>query len=178
MKDQEIGGHLAPETFIDLAEGVPVEASHRLHVERCEGCRGELEELRRTLALLNAVEQLDSGEADVPATRPRARGLGLWLVAAAAILVALVVSYPKVRPEGVLAESNGAGAPTESLLPPTEGDEAFQLLLALTEELDGSDVLADETGGTGLVLREIDELTPEERGILLERLAEEMRSSS
>ena len=187
MNDREADQHLTPEICIDLLDGAPVEASHRLHVERCDACRRELDELTGTLTLLSSAEESEViGVAGPEDIRPRGKGLGVWLVAAAAFLVALVLIYPTVRPDGWsdgrpeawMSEQDSIVSEPEGPLLPVERDEAFQLLLALSDEVAGSEAMAFERGEADAVPSAIDELTPEERGFVLERLTEEMRSSS
>ena len=187
MNDRGADQHLTPEIYIDLLDGAPVEASHRLHVERCDACRRELDELTGTLTLLSSAEEREViGIAGPEEIRPRGKGLGMWLVAAAAFLVTVVLIYPTVKPDGWsdgrpdawMSERNSIVSEPEGLLLPAERDEAFQLLLALTDEVAGSEAMAFVGEETDFVLSAIDELTPEERGLVLKRLAEEMRSST
>ena len=97
--------HLTPEISVDFLDGGPVDASHRLHLERCDECRQEIDKLTSTLTLLRSAEEREfirvGGSEEI---RPRGKGLGMWLVAVAACLVAVVLIYPTVRPDG---SSNG-----------------------------------------------------------------------
>ena len=186
MNEKVAGQHLTPEISIDFLDGAPVDASHRLHLERCDACRREIDERTSTLTLLRSAEERElirvPGSEEI---RPRGKGLGMWLVAAAACLVALVLLYPTMRPDGW---SNGRSDAWMSqrdsivsepdLLLPAEGDEALQLLLKLSDAVAGFEAMAFEALEIDVVPSAIDELTPEERGFVLERLAEEMRSSS
>ncbi len=147
----------------------------------------ELDELTGTLTLLSSAEEREViGIAGPEEIRPRGKGLGMWLVAAAAFLVTVVLIYPTVKPDGWsdgrpdawMSERNSIVSEPEGLLLPAERDEAFQLLLALTDEVAGSEAMAFVGEETDFVLSAIDELTPEERGLVLKRLAEEMRSST
>ena len=186
MSENLSGQHLTPQICIDFLDGIPVDASHRLHLERCHACRQEIDELTSTLTLLRSAEKREfnrvSGSEEI---RPRGKGLGVWLVAAAACLVAFVFLYPTVRPDGWsnrqpnawMSQRDSIVSEPELLLP-AEGDEALQLLLKLSDAVAGSEAMAFEVAEIDGVPSAIDELTPEERGFVLERLAEEMRSSS
>lgn len=159
--------HLSPEAFVDVIDGAPVDASWRQHLESCERCRRELDELRETLSLFNA-----ETSAPAPASPPRG-STPRWVAVAAAVLVTVLGGYwfslDREVPQP-LAES-------EELLPPIDEDEEFQLLLALSNAVD------DDLPEVGNVVDDalaIDpsRLTPEEQELLVEQLTEEMRSSS
>jgi hypothetical protein len=187
MNDREADQHLTPEICIDLLDGAPVEACHRLHASRCDTCRRGIDELTDTLTLLRSAEEREvTGVTGREEIGSRGKGFGVWLVAAAAFLVALVLIYPTVRPDGWsdgrpeawMSERDASVTEPEGLLLPVERDEAFQLLLVLSDEVAGSEAMGFEREETDAVFSAIDELTPEERGFVLEQLTEEMRSIS
>ena len=155
--------------FVDFLDSAPVDASHRQHLAGCEHCRAELDELRGTLLLLSPSET-PSSEAD-----GRNRHWLSWVAAATAAFVATAgvywgfdVSEP-VAPQAV---------EIEEILPPLEQDAEFQLLLVLTdalgEEWDFEEASALESE-TGL---DPGDWTAGERRRFVEKLTEEMRSSS
>ena len=166
--------HLTPEIFIDVAEGSPVDASRRQHLEHCSECRQELEQLEETLAILHD---------DVGAAAPAAsavRQLRWWLATPATIAIAVSALYwMSLDRSGTGAASAREGA-VEDLLPPVEQDQEFQLLLALSgamdeeEEEDISGAASPSFEGFPL---DASGLTPNERQRFVEELAEAMRSS-
>lgn len=168
MSDQHGAKHLTPEAFVDMIDGTPVEASWRQHLESCERCRRELDELRGTLSLLST-----DTSAPAPTLPPRRRPVPGWMAVAAAVLFAALGGYWL----SVDRELPGPAADAEELLPPIDEDEEFQLLLAL------SNAVEDDLPEVGSVVDDelaLDpsRLTPEEQELLVERLTEEMRSSS
>ena len=161
--------HLAPEVFVDLLDAAPVDASHRQHLAECQLCRAELEELRGTLSVLIPSDG-PSSEAD-----GRKRHWLRWVAAAAAAIVATASVYWGFD----VSEPVGSRAVAiEELLPPLERDAEFQLLLALTDAL-GEEWDSEEVSGyeseTGL---DPGDWTAGERRRFVEKLAEELRSSS
>jgi len=162
--------HLPPEIFIDVAEGSPVDASRRQHLEHCAECRQELEQLEETLAILHH----DVGAA-APAVRQRLRW---WLATAATIAIAVSALYwMSLDRSGTGAVAAREGA-VEELLPPVEQDQEFQLLLALSGALDEEEEIsgAASLSFEGFPL-DASDLTPTERQRFVEELAEAMRSS-
>ena len=168
--------HLTPEIFIDVAEGSPVDASRRQHLEHCSECRQELEQLEETLVILH-----DDVGAAAPAVRQRLRW---WLATAATIAVAVSALYwMSLDRSGTGAASARKGA-VEDLLPPVEQDQEFQLLLALSRAVDEEEEEEDEDeirGAASLSFEgfplDASGLTPTERQRFVEELAEAMRSS-
>ena len=160
--------HLAPEVFVDFLDAAPVDASHRQHLAGCERCRAELDELRGTLLLLSPSET-PSSEAD-----GRNRHWLSWAAAAAALVATASVYWGFDVSEPVAPQA----VAIEEILPPLEQDAEFQLLLALTdalgEEWDSEEASAFESE-TGL---DPGDWTAGERRRFVEKLAEELRSSS
>jgi len=162
--------HLSPEAFVDVIDGVPVDASWRQHLESGERCRRELDGLRETLSLLDVNAETS---APAPGTVPRRGPAPRWVAVAAAVLVTALGGYWL----SLDRESPPPSAESDELLPPIDEDEEFQLLLALSNSVD------DDLPEVGSVVDDelaIDpsRLTPEEQELLVERLTEEMRSSS
>ena len=168
---QSENGHLAPEAFVDLLEGAPVEASHRLHLDRCDRCRRELHELQETLALAKMGDVLGTGTEVAPKRR---RPFVVWLAAAAAVALVFVGAHEL----DVVGRLQRPGeAPAEALLPPVDQDDAFQLLLALSREAEAwPPEGAGAAVGPDFPLPE--ELSPDERERLLQALAEELEGGS
>lgn len=157
--------HLTPELFIDVAEGAPVDASRRQHLENCSECRQELAQLEQTLAILH-----DDLGAAAPSARHRLRW---WFATAAAIAVAVSALYWTNHEQ---SPTSAEVSEAEQLLPPAEQDQEFQLLLALSgamdEDLDGPASWSFEE-----FRLDAGALTPTERQRFVEELAEAMRSS-
>lgn len=170
MSREHDANHLSPEAFVDVIDGAPVDASWRQHLASCERCRGELEELRETLSLLDANAETSAAAAASPPRRGPTRG---WVAVAAAVLLIALGGYWL----SVNRELPGPSADSEELLPPIDEDEEFQLLLALSNAVGDN---LPEVGG--LVDDELaldpSRLTPEEQELLVEQLTEEVRSSS
>lgn len=170
MTSKKENGHLSPEVFVDVVEGVPVDASWQQHLSACPACQEELGELEQTLSLLN-----EDTETVLPTTEParEPRGLPAWMVTAAAALVAAVGLY-------WLAVERDASTPTsvelEELLPPVEEDEEFQFLIAVSGAAD-EDLVEIAAPVFDSFALDPQRLTPGERQLFVERLTEEMRSS-
>ena len=162
--------HLAPEVFVDFLDAAPIDASHRQHLAACEHCQAELDELRGTLLLLSPSET-PSSEAD-----GRNRHWLSWAAAAAA--AALVATASVYRGLDVSEPVAPHAVAIEEILPPLEQDAEFQLLLVLTdaldEEWDSEEASAFESE-TGL---DPGDWTAGERRRFVEKLTEELRSSS
>ena len=165
--------HLTPEIFIDVAEGSPVDASRRQHLEHCSECRQELEQLKETLAILH--DDVGAAAPAAPAVRQRLRW---WLATAATIAIAVSALYwMSLDRSGTGAASARKGA-VEDLLPPVEQDQEFQLLLALSGAMDEEEDISGAASPSfeGFPL-DASGLTPTERQRFVEELAEAMRSS-
>lgn len=167
MTNERHTSHLPPEVFVDVLEGSPVDASWRQHLETCKACGEEVEELKRTLALLDADAAI---AAPTLAPAPR-RWASSWVAAAAAVLAAVSIGY-----WGFIEKERVAPAAldAEELLPPVDDDDAFQLLLALSGAVDEDITESMAMDEVGL---DPGRLTPEEQQRFVERLEEEMRSS-
>jgi hypothetical protein len=165
MENRSSNHHLDPETFVDLLEGAPVDASHRQHLGRCEECRRELEDLRETLALLESEDEGKQGS--VPARRFRY----LWWAAAAAVLVAALASLSRNGPVPEATE-------LESLLPPIEEDSDYRLLLSISLETADAEVVLDAVEASTPFASDPVELPPDERTRIAEEILRMLRSRS
>jgi hypothetical protein len=180
MKDDEPGiDHLTPELFVDLLEGGPVAASRRQHLDRCAACREELAELSAALALVKSADPVDAvvpgpaAGSSRAASPSRLRRWIPWLSAAALLAMALLLA----RDSGRVVSREGDEGAIDALLPSVEQDADFQILRALSEEL-GEEALFDELYDAGPIPSDLSDLTPAERGNLLDRLAEDLKARS
>lgn len=162
--------HLTPELFIDVAEGLPVDASGRQHLENCSECRQELEQLEQTLAILHD----DVGTAAPPVRQT----LRWWLATAAAIAISVSALYWMDLDRSGTAPASAQVGAVEDLLPPMEQDQEFQLLLALAGAMDEGEEISGVASPPfeGFPL-DASGLTPTERQRFVEELTEAMRSS-
>jgi len=177
----KVSRHGSPEALVDLSEGLPVDAAVRQHVESCEACSRQVEELRIALALTRESRppepDADYWEGFVPRLRARTAGehrrpahprrQRTWLAAAAAVAALVVVAF-LVRDVGRTRET-GIVASQYTLLPPTAEDEDFQVLVALAD-LAGSEADWESIGAELTSRLDLSALTPEEQRQLLERL--------
>lgn len=174
--------HVSPESLLDLAEGLPVDAALRGHVQRCADCSGRLEELRAALVSAREapVEEPDPAywESFLPRLRARIRreeraagtrrAAGLAAAAAVAALALVAVSV-RMR-EGVPAPGAAPSPAAITLLPPVADDEDFELLMDLVELAD-SDLDWDELDPLLGSPLDVSSLDAEEREALFERLS-------
>ena len=161
--------HLTPEVFVDFLDAAPVEASHRQHLAGCEHCRAELDELRGTLSLLTP------SETAIPEAGGRKRAWLPWVAAAAAALVATAGVY---RVFDVSEPAAPQAVAFEEILPPLERDAEFQLLLVWTDAL-GEEWYSEEVSAfESEIGLDPGDWTAGERRRFVEKLAEELRSSS
>jgi hypothetical protein len=131
--------HPPPDVLVDFAEGAVVDIVWREHIARCGHCSAEVEDLKRTLALVSHVEVPEPGaeywngfgsrlKERVRRKERIGRPMGRWLwpAAVAAILVAAIWIgkdwIPSPPPDTV-----------DTVLPPAEEDPEFQLLLSMAE---------------------------------------------
>ena len=161
--------HLTPEVFVDFLDAAPVEASHRQHLAGCEHCRAELDELRGTLSLLTPSETARSEAGG------RKRPWLPWVAAAAAALVATAAVY---RGFDVSEPAAPQAVAFEEILPPLERDAEFQLLLVWTDAL-GEEWYSEEVSAfESEIGLDPGDWTAGERCRFVEKLTEELRSSS
>ncbi len=162
--------HLAPEVFVDLLEAAPVDASHRQHLAACEHCRAELDELRGTLLLLSP-----SGTPSSVADGRHRHWLSWAAAAAAAALVATVGVYWGFDVSESVAPQ---AAEIVEILPPLEQDAEFQLLLVWTDALGEEWDVEEASAFESETVLDPGDWTAEERRRFVEKLVEELRSSS
>jgi hypothetical protein len=167
MPDRISEEHVSPETFVDLLEGAPVDASHRQHLARCQDCRRELEELERTLSVLRT----DAG-AELPAVPARRWQRTVFWAGAAAVLALVLVSQPRNPSDG------SASTEAEQFLPDIDEDPEYRVLLAISLETEDSEVVLDAVHFSEPFSPDLYELTPSERRSLAEELVRLLRSRS
>jgi hypothetical protein len=169
MSDRSDSGHLTPELFVDVLDGTPIDVSHKQHLEQCGHCRAELDELRGTLALITP------NEAASLTADSRKRLWVRWLAAAAALLIATLGVYWRLDVSGEAAPN---AAEIEAMLPPIEQDGEFQVLLTVAEGLDAEWDFDEPSAFESDIGLDPGEWTAAERRRFVEKLAEELRSSS
>jgi hypothetical protein len=184
--------HLSSREFVDAVEGV-LAADRRVHLESCDACRRDVDDLRRVLSDVERTsevpepsplfwqhfsERVRHATSEEPVPAPRGWWAGAWrpLVAAAAgvVVLALVVtprSTPDVVPPAVPVTESAAAiddAPAD--------DGTWDLLagIASTSGLAWEDVqqVARPRPGTADAL--ISTLTPAERAELARMLRAEI----
>jgi hypothetical protein len=146
MKEEE-SLHAPPDVLVDIAEGAVVEARWKEHVDQCESCSEEVENLEETLALAGRIEAPETGDEYWRGFDSRLneriqkegevrRRVSRWMWAAAAAAIVVVVlwtswdAYAPMSPPPEIAES---------VLPPADEDVEFQVLLSIAELVNGEE---------------------------------------
>lgn len=185
---KKVERHAPPEALVDLSEGLPVEAAVRQHVDACEVCSSQVEELRSALALARQTQpsEPEAGywEGFVPRLRSRIaseevrkrRQLPRWTWLASAAAVAALASLGFLFRDVVLAPDTGSLALEQTILPPAAEDEDFQVLVAMADLVDPEEDW--ESLGAELTSRiDLSSLSLEEQHLLLQRLRQALEEN-
>jgi hypothetical protein len=186
-------GHLGEEALIDLMEGV-ADAGARAHASSCLHCRARLEQAAAGLELASEAdvpepsplfwdafrrrvdERIVSGDREPAWKRLAVRSMAPWLAAAAVLVAAAAVTFPRGPAAGTAATPAAPVLPAWSALPAGE-DVGLEMLAAVVPGNTGLGPLT-ECDGMGDCLAEAAALSEEDSLALADALQRELEAQS
>jgi hypothetical protein len=138
--------HASIDHLLSLRDGQPVDAATAAHVEQCQRCASELNNLRETRARLQSLPQLDAPSSfqeiqramTRPVTAPR-RIVSARLVAGLAFLTLTTIFFVALRDETTPPLAERRTAPAEDQAQPQDPVENARVpeLVAQSQHLEG-----------------------------------------
>lgn len=181
--------HLDDERLMKAIDG-PRDAADAAHLDVCDSCRAQVEELRAVMARVTSVAdpipsplfwehfraRISDAIASGPPPADRVSAGFRWLTAASALVTAALV----VGTLGLRTPENDSAAPRivagAQPADDIDADEAWSLVRSVADDLDYESVRdAGVTPASGALDRAAMELTPSEQTALVKLLEEEMK---